>query len=187
MKKIFQTLQLLIIASLTTGNIIHAQSDEMFRGDAAHNKDYTGFDDKIFNRVDWKFKTGGAVRSSAIVINDIVCFGSSDGYLYALNKEDGSVKWKYNCLSSVTSSPAYSGGVIYILNEQQNLFAIQSSSGKLVWKKSIGEDKPYDWAFDYYFSSPVINGDTLLIASADGSLLSLNKKDGNEFWRFAAK
>jgi len=184
MKKI---LYLLIIVLFANTSIIYAQADEMFRGNPSHNKNYAGFNDKIFNTVAWKFKTGGAVRSSAIVINDLVYFGSSDGYLYALNTNDGSLKWKFNCESSVTSSPAYSNGVIYILSEQQNLFALQSSTGKLIWKKNIGEDKPYDWAFDYYFSSPVIKGDTLLIASADGKLLSLNKKDGKEFWQLTAK
>jgi outer membrane protein assembly factor BamB len=183
MKKILR----LLILVLFTGNNLYAQPDEMFRGNPSHNKNYTEFNDKIFNTVAWEFKTGGAVRSSAIVVNESICFGSSDGYLYAVNKKDGSLKWKFNCGSSVTSSPASSNDVIYILSEQQSLFALQSSTGKLIWKKNIGEDKPYDWAFDYYFSSPVINGDTLLIGSADGKLLSLNKKDGNEFWQFTAK
>lgn len=183
MKKNLYFFVLVLLAS----NNLYAQPDEMFRGNPSHNKNYAAFNDKIFNTVTWKFKTGGAVRSSAIVVNDLVYFGSSDGYLYAVNKKDGTLKWKFNCKSSVTSSPAYSIGVVFILSEQQNLFALQSSTGKLLWEKNIGEDKPYDWAFDYYFSSPVINGDTLLIASADGKLLSLNKKDGAEFWRFTAK
>ncbi|HXL58989.1 MAG TPA: PQQ-binding-like beta-propeller repeat protein, partial [Chitinophagaceae bacterium] len=41
--------------------------------------------------------------------------------------------------------------------------------------------------FDYYFSSPVINDDTLIIASADGKLLSLDKRNGKEFWQFQSK
>lgn len=163
-----------------------SQEDQMFRGNPSHNKNYKGFDDSIYNKVLWKFKTNGAVRSTAIVVNNIICFGSSDSYLYALNKVTGKLIWKYNCGSSVTSSPAYSKNVIYILSEQQILFALNAATGKLIWKKTIGEDKPYDWGFDYYFSSPVINGDTLLVASADGKVLSLNKKDGKSFWQFNA-
>ena len=187
MKKIFSTQTLFLFLLLTQNTFTIAQTDEMFRGNPSHNKNYTGFDNKIFNTVTWKFQTNGAVRSTAIVVNDMVCFGSSDGHVYALNKNNGSLKWKYNCESSVTSSPAFSNGIVYVINEQQTLFAIQSSTGKLIWKKIIGEDKPYDWGFDYYISSPVISGDTLLIASADGKLLSLNKKDGKEFWQFTAK
>ncbi|MEP6844508.1 MAG: PQQ-binding-like beta-propeller repeat protein [Panacibacter sp.] len=164
-----------------------AQPDEMFRGNPAHNKNYSGADDKLFNKVSWTFKTGGAIRSTAITVNDIVYFGSSDRYLYALNKTTGKLQWKLNCGSSLTSSPAYSKGLIYILSEQQKLFAIQANNGKIVWEKSIGEDKPYDWGFDYYFPSPVINNDTLLIASADGKVLALNKESGKSFWEFKAR
>jgi outer membrane protein assembly factor BamB len=187
MKKTSLVSSLFIVAVLASNNVIYAQADEMFRGNPAHNKNYPGFDGKILNTVAWKFKTGGAVRSSAIVVNDMVCFGSSDGYIYALNKSNGSLQWKFNCGSSVTSSCAYSKGMAYVLSEQQELFALEFSSGKLIWKKKVGEDKPYDWAFDYYFSSPVINGDTLLIAAADGKLLALNKKNGNIFWQFTTK
>jgi outer membrane protein assembly factor BamB len=187
MKKIFATVNLLTAFMLNNISINAQAIDEMFRGNPVHNKNYKGFDDKIFNTVAWKFKTGGAVRSTAIAANGSIYFGSSDGYLYSLNKTNGELKWKFNCGSSVTSSPAYSKGLVYILSEQQNLFAIESSTGKLIWKKKIGEDKPYDWGFDYYFSSPVTNGDTLLIASADGKLLSLDKKNGKEFWQFQPK
>jgi outer membrane protein assembly factor BamB len=173
----------LFLAGLFSINA-YAQPDEMFRANAAHNKNYPGQEDKIFNKISWTFKTGAAVRSTAITVNDMVCFGSNDGYLYALDKTTGKLKWKFNCGSSVSSSPAYSKGLIYILSEQQNLFAINAGDGKLNWQKSIGEDKPYDWGFDYYFPSPVINGDTLVIASADGKVLALNKHNGKNYWEF---
>jgi len=161
MKKIFALLNLpMALMFLYSISTTAQYTDEMFHGNPAHNKNYTGFDDKIFSTIAWKFKTGGAIRSTAIAIKDIIYFGSSDGYLYALNKINGEMKWKYNCGRSLTSSPAYSNGLIYILSERQELFAIESSPGKLKWKIKIGEDKPYDWGFDYYFSSPVINGDT---------------------------
>ncbi|QEC67739.1 PQQ-binding-like beta-propeller repeat protein [Panacibacter ginsenosidivorans] len=166
---------------------VKAQPDEMFRGNAAHNKNYAGQDDNVFNKISWTFKTGAAVRSTAIAVNDIVYFGSNDGYLYALEKKTGELKWKFNCGSSVSSSPAYSTGLIYILSEQQILFAINANDGNLNWQKSIGEDKPYDWGFDYYFPSPAINTDTLLIASADGKVLSLNKQNGKSYWEFKAQ
>jgi outer membrane protein assembly factor BamB len=34
------------------------------------------------------------------------------------------------------------------------------------------------------FPSPVINGDTLVIASADGKVLALNKQNGKSYWEF---
>ncbi len=165
-----------------------AQSgDDMFRGIPSHNKNDKGADDKIFNSIAWQFKTGASVRSTAIVTNGLVIFGSNDGHLYALNKTTGTLQWKYNCGSAVTSSPAYSNGLVYIISEEQELFALQVSTGKVTWNKKIGENKPYDWGFDYYYPSPVIHGDTLIVASADGKILSLDKKDGKVSWSFTAK
>jgi len=158
--------------------------DAMFRGNARHNKNYGGFENMIFNKPLWQFKTGAAIRSSAIVVEHTVYVGSSDGYVYALDSRRGAVKWKYNCNSSISSSPAYSNGMVYVLSEQQELLAIKSANGQLAWKRNIGEDKPYAWGFDYYFSSPVINGDSVLIAGADGKLFSLDKKTGAVYWTF---
>lgn len=181
MKKIW--LIVLILLSFMAAN---AQPDEMFRGNPAHNKNYiaTG-NDSIFNKIAWSFKTGAAVRSTAIAINSNVYFGSNDGWLYALNKTSGALQWKYDCGSAISSSPAYSKGLIYVVNEQQELIALRAQNGTIVWKKKIGEYKWYDWAFDYYFPSPVISGDTLVVASADGKLLSLNKANGQVFWQTA--
>ena len=47
MKKI---LHLFILVLFTSTNL-YAQADEMFRGNPSHNKNYTGFNDKIFNTV----------------------------------------------------------------------------------------------------------------------------------------
>ena len=72
----------------------YAQADEMFRGNPAHNMNYKSTGDSIFNKVLWSFKTSGAVRSTAIAVNNMICFGSSDSYLYALNNATGKLLWK---------------------------------------------------------------------------------------------
>jgi outer membrane protein assembly factor BamB len=147
---------LLLLTCWFYNSNVNAQPDEMFRGNAAHNKNYTGDADSIFNKISWTFKTGAAVRSTAITVNDIVCFGSSDGYLYALNKTTGKLKWKFNCGSAVTSSPAYSKGLIYILSEQQKLFALQAGDGKLIWQKTIGEENLTTGVLIIIFHHPLL-------------------------------
>lgn len=71
----------------------------------------------------WNFKTTPAlvytvaysqnyektVESSIVLKDDVLYFGASDGYLYAINYCDGAFKWKYNIgspiLSGVTIDP----------------------------------------------------------------------------------
>lgn len=48
-------------------------------------------------KVEWKFKTGGKVQSTAAVSHDgqTIYFGSNDGNLYALQANDGKLKWTF--------------------------------------------------------------------------------------------
>ena len=55
----------------------------------------------------WKFKTGGRVISSPLVVGDVVYVGSTDGSLYAINRADGSQRWKFDTKGPVSSSPAF--------------------------------------------------------------------------------
>ena len=168
-------------------HLLQAQPDAMFRGTPDHNMVYTSKNEGEFNRLAWTFKTAAPVRSTVVTVGNALYFGSNDGWFYALNKQNGKLIWKTDCGSALSSSPAFSNGLIYVLSQQQNMIALDAKTGKIAWKKKIGDDKPYDWGFDYYFSSPTINGDTLFIASADGKMLAIHKKNGNGLWSFHAK
>jgi len=56
----------------------------------------------------WTFKTGDAVKSSAVACNGKIYIGSNDGYLYALGM-DGKLKWKFNAGNSIEAPPLYTG------------------------------------------------------------------------------
>src|SRR5579885_3213839 len=86
----------LFLLIVNTTLLLRAQPDEMFRGNPLHNRNYNGEDSTIFNKIAWSFKTGSAIRSSAIAVNNNVYVGSNDGLIYALNKATGILQWKYN-------------------------------------------------------------------------------------------
>ena len=62
------------------GQAMHA---EMFRGSADHRGelDTQGVED--FGRIAWRFETHGPVRSTPVMRDGVVFFGSTDGHLYA--------------------------------------------------------------------------------------------------------
>src|SRR3954452_12298779 len=99
-------------------------ADAMFRDNTTHNFFVQTDTTKTFTKFAWQFQTGAAIRSTAACNNSLVFVGSSDGYLYALHKQDGKLAWKYNCGSAITASPAYSKGVVYISTLNQNLLAV---------------------------------------------------------------
>ena len=57
----------------------------------------------------WRYPTGGAVRSSPVVADGVVYIGSTDGSLYALDAQSGALRWNVPLGSAVNSSPAVTG------------------------------------------------------------------------------
>ena len=66
-------------------------ADAMFRENATHNFYKQTDTAKTFSQFNWQFQTGAAIRSTPVCNHDLVFIGSSDGYLYALLKSNGSL------------------------------------------------------------------------------------------------
>ena len=76
----------------------------------------------------WKFKTGGRVASSPLVFEDAVVFGSSDGRLYAVAKDDGRELWRLDLGEGLENAPAFAGGRIVIGGNDGTLFVIRGEA-----------------------------------------------------------
>ena len=64
--------------------------------------------------------------SSPGISDDIVYFGSDDGYLYAVDIQTGEEKWKFQASEfQVWSSPAIADGVVYIGTSEGHLYAVK--------------------------------------------------------------
>jgi hypothetical protein len=48
----------------------------------------------------------------------------------------------------------------------------------------MGEKKAYPWRFDYYYSSPVLDGGQLVVGSDDGHVYNLDLQTGRLNWKF---
>ncbi len=134
----------------------------------------------------WKFKTNGAVRSTPAIAGNNVFVGSSDGFLYCLNKETGKEIWKFKSEGAISSSPVVKNGSVYFACRKNMVYSVRLKNGTLSWKKDLGNPMQYDWGFDYYIGSPAIDNNTIFIGSADGNLYALRLDDGKELWKFKA-
>ena len=173
----------LLIACGTITKSLHAQTN-MFRGEPTHQNAFTSKSNMVFGETAWKFDAGAPVRSSVVYSNDAIFFGSADGLFYALNKHTGAIKWTYNAGNAIHSSAAYDNGKVYFSDNKQTLYCLNAATGKLVWKHDFDKTLPYVWAFDYYYSSPTILGNDLLIGAKDGFLYNINKLTGTTKWKF---
>jgi eukaryotic-like serine/threonine-protein kinase len=153
----------------------------MFRGDLAHTGVYSGSAVRGTPELKWKFHTAGRVISSAAVSGGMVYIGSTDGNLYAVDRESGSAKWKFDTKVRVTSSPAVSDGSVYFGSYDGNFYAVDAVTGQLKWKFRTGGERRFAGKhlhgiqpagetvpdpLDFYLSSPQFGTERSISAAA---------------------
>jgi outer membrane protein assembly factor BamB len=123
----------LLIMALALGSPVFGQ-DSTFWGNPQHTGDYGDVSIKQLNKIRWQFHTGGQVLSSPAVSGSSLYVGSSDHFLYALDRQDGILKWKFKTGGRITSSPAVSEGVVYFGSFDAYFYAVDAATGALKWK-----------------------------------------------------
>lgn len=123
----------------------------------------------------WRFSTNTGIWSTPTQKDDSLYFSDSNGIIYAVNTKEGNPLWQLETNSVITSSgAAYSDG-LFFTSEGGDLLAIGFEGNKL-WSHTIGGK---------LYTTPVVSGDNLLVASTEGDnlLICLDLK-GNQRWTF---
>jgi outer membrane protein assembly factor BamB len=125
--------------------------------------------------IKWRYTTEDWVWSGPVLENNILYFGDLSGYFYALNATDGTSQWRLQPQNSVVDKPVIIEDKIYLTTEGDTFFII-STAGDIVNSRVIG---------GLIYSSPVIVGDTILVAPTNfESLLVALNLDANQKWTF---
>src|SRR5258708_2523122 len=119
--------------SILVGNHSALTAQTTFHGNNARTGTYESPGPRQFHGVSWTFKTNGAVISSPAVTGGTVYVGSSDGNLYAIDRETGKQKWKFRTQGPISSSPAVANGTVYFLSYDGVFYALSADSGTARW------------------------------------------------------
>jgi eukaryotic-like serine/threonine-protein kinase len=87
----------------------------------------------------WTFKTAGAVKSSAALVQGRAFIGSDDGNLYALDLASGKRLWAFKTGGEVESSPLVLAGKVFVGASDGWLYAVDAATGKQAWKYETGD------------------------------------------------
>ena len=125
-----------------------------------------------------------AIRSSAIVVDGVVCFGTQDG-LRALDADDGADRWTFETAGG-TDVPAAADGTIYTAytarfdddDESGTVYAVDAASG----------DEQWTWTGEDSFIGPLAVADGRVYVRIGGgfsaeTVVALDAATGNELWR----
>ncbi|MDR1993952.1 MAG: PQQ-binding-like beta-propeller repeat protein [Nitrososphaerota archaeon] len=137
--------------------------------------------------VAWRFNTNGAVSSSPSIAENILCVGSQDKNIYALNANTGRLLWKYTTNSPVESSPAIVNNKVYTGGDDGYVYCLDAKTGTLLWKTFVNGDLPFTFGNLILKSSPAVIDNRVYIGSLDSYLYALNGDTGDIEWQTKAK
>ena len=87
----------------------------------------------------WTFKTGGPVKSSAVIGDGKIFIGSDDGNVYAVNFSDGKQVWSFKAGSAVQAPPLLAGHSVFAGSVEGWFYALDAAAGGLLWKVQTGD------------------------------------------------
>ena len=189
---------LLALAGLAPVGSATAQAG-MFRGGPAHLGVFESRAPTLATLA-WKFKTGGRVLSSPLVVDDAIYVGSTDGALYAVNRTDGTQRWKFESRGPISSSPAVADGLAFISSLDGNVYAVETETGRQRWAFATKGERRFTAPgihgaiprtermpdpYDIFLSSPTVANGVVYIGSGDQHLYALEAATGALRWVFA--
>jgi outer membrane protein assembly factor BamB len=131
----------------------------------------------------WQINAPSNSADQLIVSNGAICafhYGGVYGSIVsAVNATDGTIVWKKSGIFSsedVVSSSVSVDKMFYIQTSFGGLFALSTANGDILW---ASEECRYSGS-----SYPVVAVNGIVYASASGSLIALNAKDGTKLWNY---
>ena len=120
--------------------------------------------------------------SAPVVFDNYVVAGFSNGKLFALNKEDGSIFWSQNIsnpkgrselqrMIDISADPVIVGNTVYAISYQGNLTATTLNDGALVWEREVSS-----------YSGLMVDHNSIYISAIDGKVFAVDKKTGTTLW-----
>lgn len=128
----------------------------------------------------WRFPVEpGGVISEVLVDGGKVYFGATDGNLYAVSLENGRMEWKVSLRAALYSRPTVVKGRLFVTTANDTVHAVDAGSGELIWTY---RRKASLIATIHAASTPLVDGEEVLVGMSDGALVALNLQDGTLRW-----
>ncbi len=133
----------------------------------------------------WDFTTSSLVFASpAVGLDGTIYFGSSDGFMYALNP-DGTLKWEVDIGGELDSSPAIDiNGNLYFGTTSGNVVALDLDGNEL-WSFEVPDEAGALLRDTGFTASPMLTSEgDLVIGCQNFFIYCLDTGDGSLTWKF---
>ncbi|MCZ6676428.1 MAG: PQQ-binding-like beta-propeller repeat protein [Candidatus Poribacteria bacterium] len=82
----------------------------------------------------WKYKTGGPIQASPVIVNGTVYVGSTDQTLYALDAKQWGLKWSFKTGGAIRYAPAVWNNRVYFSARDNRVYALDAQTGEQIWQ-----------------------------------------------------
>jgi outer membrane protein assembly factor BamB len=113
------------------------------------------------------------IRSSPALSGTTIVFGTDDGWVYALEAEDGSLIWRVQAGAPVWATPAIANGLVVVGTIDGEVVALELASGRLQWRYQAGSP---------VHAGALLDGNHAVIGTLGGSLRALEITTGQVVW-----
>ncbi len=121
----------------------------------------------------WRFRMKGASKATPLVYKGTVYVGASDGILYALDEETGSLKWSFDAGAEILTSAAAWKDLLLFGAGNGRFFAL-TTAGKVKWS--------YD-AKSAIYSSPRLDKEgSVYFGTNEAKVIALDAATGRHRW-----
>ena len=110
---------------------------------------------------------GAGFETNPLIVNDTIYAGNRDGYFYALDAVNGSLKWRYKTGDSILYSAAYKDGVVYFASNDARAYALNASNGSLVWKSQKLPGSGFHSYWPVVYTEPATKKDYVVFSSGE--------------------
>jgi outer membrane protein assembly factor BamB len=124
----------------------------------------------------WEYDAVSGIAGTPVVKDSVIVVGTLKGELHAIRLSDGEGYGFSTFESAVMGTPVLDGNYAYVATAQgkETLTSIFLKDGKRQWGLQYG---PIE-------TSPLMIGEFLYVTTLDGTLVSVKKADGMEFWKY---
>ncbi len=90
----------------------------------------------------WRWRTGGAIVGTTVVVGNRAFFVSLDNVLRSLNRTDGNQRWKSAVPHRPTGGPFLIGSLLFVPGVSSTLPAFRVADGRLAGSVKLGGEVP---------------------------------------------
>ena len=116
----------------------------------------------------YRLRANEAILSTPTFQSGLMFAASLDGFVYAIDEEEGSIRWEITTGEEISQSPFPVGNSVYAISDEGSLYGIEIESGEFKWRSPVKNVGRYLGA----------SSDRLYVTDTFGQLLVINRVSG---------